>query len=133
MDIGIHTLQKFPFMIASELNLPNPESFTSHAMRRTAATSLVEHGGTFEELQIAGDWKSNTVPKEYVETSVCYKRKQSDLLNLSGESMYSKKEVIDAPQKVSTSSSSGVYNFSGANFGAGCTLNLVVPAASTKD
>lgn len=41
---GINTIAKLPKRIAEYLQLPNPEKYTGHSLRRTGATFLVEAG-----------------------------------------------------------------------------------------
>ena len=71
--IGIHTVAKMPRMIAEFLNIKDPELYTGHCFRRTAASLLVEGGGDLLTLKRFGGWKSSAVAEGYVEESIAMK------------------------------------------------------------
>ena len=50
MQLGINSVRKFPLEIAQYLELPAPETFTSHSLRRTFATNLADAGRYFSEI-----------------------------------------------------------------------------------
>ena len=52
--VGRNTLSKFPLKIATFLGLADPERFSSHSFRRTAATLLADNGCTLLDLKRAG-------------------------------------------------------------------------------
>lgn len=62
--VGKNTFGKIPSKIASFLNLPNPETFTGHSLRRISTlsnmTTLKRHGG----------WRSSTVAEGYLDDSM---------------------------------------------------------------
>jgi len=39
--LGINSIAGIPFIIATYLNLPNPETYTGHSLRRTASSTLL--------------------------------------------------------------------------------------------
>lgn len=67
--IGKNSLSKIPYDVAVALSLPNPESYTGHCLRRTAATLLAESGVSKITLKLAGRWKSDTVCDGYIDDS----------------------------------------------------------------
>ena len=78
--IGSHSIAAPPSQIASFLKLPEPDKYTGHAFRRTAASALVEQGGDLLDLKQLGGWKSDSVAQGYVEDSAAGKRKRSEML-----------------------------------------------------
>jgi hypothetical protein len=71
--VGINTLSKIPFKVATFLNLSKPELYTGHSLRRSSATLLVNGGGDITALKRHGGWRSNTVAEGYIEESICEK------------------------------------------------------------
>ena len=67
--IGRNTLSQYPKTIATFLQLEEPEKYTSHCFRRTAATFLADAGFQVMDLQRAGGWKSKSVAESYVTES----------------------------------------------------------------
>ena len=47
----------------------NPEGYTGHCMRRSAATNLADSGVSFVNLKRHGQWKSDTVVEGYIANS----------------------------------------------------------------
>lgn len=76
--IGINKFGSMPKLIASYLNLPDPNSYTGHSFRRTSATLLAEAGADIITLKRHGGWKSNTVAEGYIEQSLSNKKKISE-------------------------------------------------------
>ena len=66
---GKNKLSEVPKLIAQFLRLLNANDYSSHTFRRTAATTVANHGATVQELQRAGAWKSPSVAMRYVEES----------------------------------------------------------------
>lgn len=75
--IGINKIAQFPKVIATFLNLPNPQSYTGHCFRRTSATLLVDAGGDLTTLKRHGGWKSSSVAEGYLVNSMTNKRNVS--------------------------------------------------------
>lgn len=73
--IGINTIGKMPYYIAETLKLPQPNLYTGHAFRRTAATWAVESGMSLLDLKNVGGWASDTVAQGYIAESLVTKRK----------------------------------------------------------
>ena len=67
--IGENKFSSFPKMIAMFLRLPNPELYTGHAYRRSAASIIADGGRTIEDVQNAGGWDSPTTANGYVDRS----------------------------------------------------------------
>ena len=78
--IGKNKIAGMPEEIAAWLKLPNPEKYTGHAYRRTAATLLATGGGTMFDLKLLGGWLPDKVTGEYVENSLLNKEKIGKLI-----------------------------------------------------
>ena len=76
--IGKHSFGKIAQSIAAFLNLENPEKYTGHSYRRTAATIFVDDGASTHDLQRLGGWKSAAVAQSYVDESMNNKKKAAD-------------------------------------------------------
>eukprot|EP01038_Epipyxis_sp_PR26KG_P015728 gene15728-21291_t len=82
-NIGINKIGSFSVEMAKWLQLKNPEEYSSHAMRRTAATLLADSGCSVMELKAAGGWKSDSiVAQSYVAESNLAKRSVASNLNI---------------------------------------------------
>lgn len=55
--------------VAEFLELPNPNTYTSHSVCRTGATLLADSGASLLELKQYGQWKSDCVAQRYVAES----------------------------------------------------------------
>ncbi|KAJ8688647.1 hypothetical protein QAD02_024442 [Eretmocerus hayati] len=66
---GIATIGKVPKVIATFLDLPSIELYTSHRMRRTAATIFADTGANVSELMCFGVWKSPGCVRGHVDDS----------------------------------------------------------------
>ncbi|KAK5641530.1 hypothetical protein RI129_010077 [Pyrocoelia pectoralis] len=80
---GYNSISKFPYNIASFLKLPNAETYTGHAFRRTAATLLVNSGADILQLKRLGGWKSSAVAEGYVDVSVANQTKTANMISLT--------------------------------------------------
>lgn len=98
--IGKNKLSSMPSEIAAYQKLPNPEAYTGHTFRRTAATILADTGADLLSIKRFGGWKSDSVAEGYIEDSINNKRKRANQLT----------EVINS--KISSTKTSGNENFS---------------------
>ncbi|KAJ8921715.1 hypothetical protein NQ315_010625 [Exocentrus adspersus] len=71
--VGINTLATVPSIVASFLNLPNAQLYTSHCMRRTSTTLLANKGADLTTIKRHGGWKSSAVAESYIEDSISNK------------------------------------------------------------
>jgi len=67
--LGKNTLAKVACKIATYLKLENPETFTGHTWRRSAATAFAESGASNQQMKRLGGWKSDSVVDGYVANS----------------------------------------------------------------
>ncbi|CAB0036791.1 unnamed protein product [Trichogramma brassicae] len=67
--MGRHKIGQIPSLIAEILNLPNPNLYTGHCFRRTAATLLSESGATVQAIKQCGRWRSDIICQGYIENS----------------------------------------------------------------
>ena len=79
--IGINTYAKYASIIATWLQLPNPENYKSHGFRRCLATWLAEAGISMPLIKIAGNWRSSSAAETYVSKSIRTKRSIADALS----------------------------------------------------
>lgn len=73
--VGVHKLATVSKTVATFLNLPEPERFTGHCLRRTSATILADSGADMTVLKRHGGWKSTSVAEGYLEDSLSNKNK----------------------------------------------------------
>lgn len=103
--VGKNTFYKIPSIVAKFLNLPNPDSYTGHAFRRTSATLLANSGVDILNLKKHGGWKSSVIAESYVADSVYQKQNIASRIlnndchavqsNLVAPSVSSEKRQID--------------------------------------
>jgi integrase len=82
--IGRDTLAKIPRSVATDLGL-DAEKFSSHSIRRTAATLGADAGLSKVNLKRAGGWKSDKVVERYFSESTNLKREASSIMFSSQE------------------------------------------------
>lgn len=80
--------------IAKWLKLPNPDSYTSHSLRRTGATLLAEGGITTEALRQYGGWKNAGTAQMYIEST---ERNKKRLAEAVLDSSSPTKKITPAP------------------------------------
>lgn len=124
--IGVNTLAEIPQRIAKWLNLPEPEKFTGHAFRRTAATAAVDAGCDLLNLKKLGGWSSDSVAQGYIDLSAKGAENRAKFLSENAPD-----PACEAPP--AKKSYSGV-EFSASLFTqcnglqfTGCTFNVSVP------
>ena len=66
----------------------DPENYSGHSFRRSAASELANSGGSTLELQNAGNWDSSKIAQGYVAESRSAQQQTADLLvgRISGHS-----------------------------------------------
>ena len=116
--IGKNVAANYPRLVALKLGLPNPETFTSHALKRTGITFLADAGKiTFlkyfdyfllifaglNAVQIMAHTKhrSASVLQGYVDNSMQQKTNVSKCLSVATENAadFDKKRQSEAPQQ----------------------------------
>jgi hypothetical protein len=60
--------------VARSLNVPDADSFTNHAFRRSAVTTLANAGLSSKNLQRFGRWKSEAMADTYIAESAPLKQ-----------------------------------------------------------
>ncbi|KAL7306609.1 hypothetical protein TKK_0001293 [Trichogramma kaykai] len=65
-----NTLSGIPKIIAQQLNLPDPDSYTGHCFRRSSATILSNTGANLNMVKKHGGWSSDTVAQGYLAFSI---------------------------------------------------------------
>ena len=91
-----------PKFVASYLELEQPERYTGHSFRRTAATVLAENGATEQNMKLKFDWKDGKMTKEYMTTSKKFQREMATMLqggSGSGEKSPAKDDEVSEPEK----------------------------------
>lgn len=66
--VGQNTISSAPSNIADFLGLPEPNLYTGHALRRSAATILANTGANLTRIRRLGGWTSNVAEKYIVES-----------------------------------------------------------------
>lgn len=114
--IGKNLLSKYANSVAIQLGKPNPENYTGHCFRVSAATALADAGASNLNLKRHGGWKSDSVAESYLRDSKKMKMEIANLL--SGQQPT---EQLNA--------SSGAFIFHNCVFNS-CSLNP--PVGSPK-
>lgn len=71
--VGINSISKVPMTVAEYLKKENVREYTSHCMRRSSATLLVDGGADILTLKRHGGWKSSSSAEEYIGESMTNK------------------------------------------------------------
>lgn len=66
--------------VAKLLDLPEPNSYTGHCWRRSAATQAALNGATIAELKKGFGWHSDNVPLKYVDQTNRHVSKLAELI-----------------------------------------------------
>ncbi|KAJ8673513.1 hypothetical protein QAD02_004775 [Eretmocerus hayati] len=74
---GINTVGRVPKVVATFLKIPDIKTYTSHCIRRTAATIFADSGASIDELMRFGVWKSPGCARGYVVDSRFVKDKMA--------------------------------------------------------
>jgi len=85
--MGIHILGKIPIEIAKYLQLPNSESYTGHAFRRSTASAMAESGASTALMRTHFNWKSESTSMKYIESTDTQKLKISDFIQGNNKSI----------------------------------------------
>ncbi|KAB0804221.1 hypothetical protein PPYR_01191 [Photinus pyralis] len=78
--VGKNTFGCIPSKVAKYLGYADAKDYTSHCLRRTSATLLVNAGADMLTLKRHGKWESDTVVSGYIEDSMASKNKISRLI-----------------------------------------------------
>jgi len=81
--IGINKIGQAPRVIATFLNLPEPERFSGHCFRRSSASSLANQGGDLITIKRHGGSKSSAVTEGYIDDSLKKKFEVAQILSTS--------------------------------------------------
>jgi integrase len=63
-------VEKFLVEAPDDYWLQEPELYTGHSFRRSAATMVLDAGGDILTLKRAGGWKSSGIAEGYVDDSI---------------------------------------------------------------
>ena len=67
--MGIHLLRKVSFKVATFLNLPEPEKYTGHCLRRSSPNTLAEANTSSVAMKQHFNWKSEGTASRYLENT----------------------------------------------------------------
>lgn len=104
--IGINKFAAMGKQIATFLNLPQPEMYTSHTFRRSSL--LVDTGADIMALKRHGGWKSASVAEGYVDDSVTRKTNTANKILQSVKQCSSTLHTTTATQQQNNTSTSTV-------------------------
>ena len=113
---GKNCLAKIPMTIAAFNLLPNPERFTGHCFRRSAASLLANEGCSLTGLKRAGRWTSDAVVDGYIEVSKKSKLNVSE--TISGSEGKLTKNNNDTDKNITTIKNITINNCSNIVFNA---------------
>lgn len=94
-----------PKKIAEYLGLENPEEYTGHSLRRTAATFAAEGGAPLLGVKQLGGWQSDKIAQHYIENTLHNKRQIASYITKrieSGSSSTIVESKSDTVQNAST-------------------------------
>lgn len=83
-NIGMNRLKCHTKEIAAFLQLPEPEKYTSHSGRRTAATFLANKGATNVQIKNIGEWTNMTTANGYIAHNDTMRRDTAAMVLPSG-------------------------------------------------
>ncbi|XP_057328498.1 uncharacterized protein LOC130676889 [Microplitis mediator] len=95
--IGKNKISEVPKVVAICLQLENPETYTGHCLRRSAATILANSGANITALKQLGGWRSSTTAEGYVENSLANRQKLYQKLISSVHNAPSTSTAIQTP------------------------------------
>lgn len=133
--VGINKIGNVPKQIAQYLNLPNPNLYTGHCLRRTSATILIDAGGDLFALKRHGGWKSSTTAEGYVDNSLNNKTLTAHKIIQSIEKTDFPPSTSEINENISTYNILQTINNSNqieSNSSAPSTSSLSVPSTSYK-
>jgi hypothetical protein len=130
-NMGRNTIGKIPSLIAQYLSLENPGEYTSHAIRRSAATLLAESGASIETLKRAGGWLSSSVAEGYVADSLKTKASIASGISCSSDEPASKRmKTASSFDSITMSNSSNYVNCMGAT---NCVVKIYCPTFHSEE
>lgn len=99
--IGVHQVTNIVHDMAKEIKPESWKEFSSHSLRRTNATSIVDASGSDAELTRHLRWKSRRVAQSYVEHSLVGEMKVASMLSHAIAQSLSDGKVLEAgsPEK----------------------------------
>lgn len=118
--LGKNIIASYPKMIADFLGLPNPATFTSHALRRSSATWMADGGVDLMNLKRFGGWKADAAAQGYIAESTTNKRMLAEVLQ--GDSII---KLAKTTVTTSASISSSVPSFQVSEC-KNCTFNITI-------
>ena len=105
--MGAKYLGKIGKNIASELGLPNPQKYTGHCFRRSAATAAANQGATTVDLKTTFGWTNEKTALKYIEGTKVQKRRMSKLLTgIDSEAKRVRTELDSEAKRVTTEADS---------------------------
>ena len=97
--IGKNKISNMPKQIAAFLKLPNSETYTGHAFRRTSATLLTDAGAShILNVHHHGSWTSSKMVEEYVEESISIKTEIGSILAENPDLIVESASECNSPQ-----------------------------------
>ena len=69
IPLGKNMIGKIPSEIAKRINIENPDRFTFHSFRRSAATAVADVGATSAQMCDFFGWANSKMAGEYISTS----------------------------------------------------------------
>ena len=116
-------MQQYGKRIAELRNLTDPEKYTSHCFRRSAASQLAEEGATATESRTAGNWKSKEAAMGYVHSSLRMKRNLSHMLGGTKNVVVAAPEAASAMRRLIEETGHKFSNANGCTFKISCSIS----------
>ncbi len=129
MNMGKNSVGKIGVAVAERLGLPEYKRYSSHCLRRSAATLLANSGISLLSLKEWGRWKSSTVAQGYIQQGVQTKTTVSKTVSQALQNSNSTSTLSEPgppPKKLKTVPSEFQALFGGStiNFNAPVTIHF---------
>lgn len=115
--VGINTFGYLPHQITLFLKLDHHKEYTGHCFRRSSSSLLADSGADLLTVKHHGGWRSNTVAKGYIETSVKNKKKiASHILGIA--------DIDNKDKELATTSDDQIFNLVMKKFQSSSTAGI---------
>lgn len=117
-------------IVAQQLNLAEPNSYTSHCLRRSSATIMVDHDFTELQLMGAGRWMGAQSCRKYQGVSEKAKLHIANAFNIveqPADPIINNSEDISTTRYHGNSNVTNIFTFD-MKYSKNCTINLQLPS-----
>jgi integrase len=128
--VGLKSIGSVPQIVARYLGLPEPETYTSHSLRRSSASAMAEAGVSFLGIKNYVGWKGDRAAHGYIDQSLRSKSEIAKSLLRSDVEARNDSEVQEGPagEKATILSCPQIpsFNISGGTNTFSITINQIM-------